>query len=154
MLLERSVLGLLLSAALFACSGADGGGVPDAPLGSAATRAASPTTAQGGEEAEEGADDGASPGTDTPALQTDPEQACLDYVAVVGQTAARCGLDADAAMNTVEEAAAGGSCSNVSQLRDGAAFYRECFTWLGKAGCADVADGRKLPDACRNQLLR
>jgi hypothetical protein len=81
-----------------------------------------------------------------------PRDVCVDTANAVATAAQRCGeLFADAFQDFVN-AAAGGDCKNVKNIRDVNALYQSCIPWIQKATCNDLKAGN-LPDSCLGQLL-
>lgn len=83
---------------------------------------------------------------------TSPRDVCVDTANAVATAAQRCGeLFADAFQDFVN-AAAGGDCKNVKNIRDVNELYTQCIPWIQRATCNDLRAGN-LPDSCLGQLL-
>jgi hypothetical protein len=79
-----------------------------------------------------------------------PEQTCLDTANVIALAAERCGEDYFDEYDAFIDAAAGGSCANVTKIRDEAALRGECFTYFATVSCSQIYDAP--PSSCNNQL--
>jgi hypothetical protein len=82
------------------------------------------------------------------------EKACLDMADVVAKASQRCGGDYKANYDAFIDAAAGGDCGNIKDVRDVDALYDECFPYIESVSCIDLVDASSYPAACVSQLYR
>ncbi len=80
-------------------------------------------------------------------------QTCNDTIAAFARAKLRCGSDYDAAYDEELDAATGGSCTNVTGIRDETQLCFECLPTLETIPCTDVATDN-LPQSCVQQLQR
>ncbi len=81
-------------------------------------------------------------------------KACSDTIAALASAKVRCGaVSYDASYDDLLDAAADGSCSNVTGIRDETELCFECLPTLETLPCTDVA-ADKLPLSCQQQLQR
>ncbi len=88
-----------------------------------------------------------------PATPVNPTQACEDVADAVFDAADRCDLDPFAERTAFVDAAAGGSCANITAVRDVKSLYDACIPWFESATCTDLTTGPVDP-SCASQLLR
>ena len=87
------------------------------------------------------------------------EQACLDAAEAAAKAGARCGFDKGATYANFIREAAGGSCANVTGIRDEDALRKQCFLWLASTSCRNIDgygqrwDGGS-DESCQHQLIR
>lgn len=81
-----------------------------------------------------------------------PDDVCRDLADTLSDTGARCGLDPEA-VRTGFLASLGGSCNNVTSVRDFDAMYESCLPFLESVSCDAFTDPVfVLPDDCKGQL--
>lgn len=81
------------------------------------------------------------------------EVACVDTATAVAEAAVRCGQAYQPNYDAFVQAAAGGDCGNIIQVRDEMTLRDVCIPSLQTVACGDLAAGR-IDDSCRDQLLR
>lgn len=82
----------------------------------------------------------------------EPEQACLDLLSALASAAFVCGQDYQSTYDRHLRDIAGGSCANVTSIRDRTSL-RTCLTSIKTLPCPDLlAD--KLDPSCQMQLQR
>ncbi len=77
--------------------------------------------------------------------------ACSETIAAVARAKERCGSSYDASYDSLLDATTGGSCANVTSIRDETQLCFECIPTLETLPCTDVASD-KLPLSCQQQL--
>lgn len=82
-----------------------------------------------------------------------PPRACEDAADALAAAVPRCGGDPDAAREAFLRAAAGGTCKNVTSVRDAASFYGTCLPYFRTVSCEDMLAARYPPE-CVAQLER
>ena len=86
---------------------------------------------------------------------TGPAKACEDTADALASSAQRCGLDYQANYDAFVDGAAGGSCSNIIDIRDEGSLRAECIPFLRGLTCEQLGDPNlALPPSCSQQLLR
>lgn len=148
------VLAAALTAALGACTAFESG--PDTGEPTAARQSPDGPKSPTGQSAPEAPASSASAASQTealPAVTTDPEEACGDYLLALGGAALRCGDQPAARAALANETIRGPDCLSVKKVRDPNALYRQCLPWFSDASCADIGDPSKLPSACKTPFL-
>jgi len=84
---------------------------------------------------------------------TPEEQACLDMAEAVAKAAERCGEDYQANYDAFIELGTGGSCSNITSVRDETALRQTCIPSLGTIECSALLAGT-IDASCQAQLVR
>jgi hypothetical protein len=85
---------------------------------------------------------------------TVPRDVCVDMANIVAMNLQqKCrALFADEFQAFVN-AAAGGDCRNIKNVRDINALYGDCVPWIQRAQCTQLRDTSAFPDSCKGQLL-
>lgn len=81
------------------------------------------------------------------------EKACGDAADAVANAAARCGQDYQKNYDAFVATGAGGSCANVTSIRDEPALRTVCIPSMATVSCPDLIAGR-LDGSCKGQLVR
>jgi hypothetical protein len=81
------------------------------------------------------------------------EQACLDTADILAKAAQRCGQDYKANYDAFIANAAGGSCANISKVRDESSLRATCIPSIANIECSALLAGN-IDASCRGQLLR
>jgi hypothetical protein len=148
------VLAAVLSSALVACTAFES--APDTREPTAESRSPAGAKTPGSASAPETPSSGASAATQTealPAVTSDPEQACGDYLWALGEAALRCSEQPAAHEALAREAFNGPDCLSVTTVRDPNALYMQCLPWFSQASCVEIGDASKLPGSCKNPFL-